>query len=251
MSEWGTDLPFAPVPLWVTELPISDRAVRLYTLLAGMRDYGTGKASYGRKLLAKKLHCSDDSLDRAKAELETHGAITVERSVAKSGEIARNVYTIHRIPPGSRTGAGTPIPAPERVVGSRTAAATNEKKENETLLLLDEEGAQRAWNGPATIGGTKVKKEEAALASEILAAFNEASGKKFAGREWLASIVRRIREHPDVSLKRHKEIVSEQFEHPWWKDDPTPSVIYGNGKTFDRALNSAKGRKRERRYTRD
>ena len=121
--------------------------------------------------------------------------------------------------------------------------------EGGTLSLLD--GNVQSWNGPGQINGTKVTKQEALLAQEVLTAFNERSGKRFSGKEWLASIVRRVREHPDVSLERHKEIIDQQFGRPWWKDDPTPSVIYGNGKVFDRALNSSLGpAKREPKYTR-
>ncbi len=65
-------------------------------------------------------------------------------------------------------------------------------------------------------------------------------------------IVRRAREHPELTLEDHEGLIKVQFENPWWKGDPTPSVIYGNGRVFDRALNGARGaapEPRKRRYT--
>lgn len=232
-----TDLPFAPVPLWVADLAISDRALRLYVLLAGMRDYGTGQASYGRKLLSKKLRCSLDSLDRAKGELERHQAISVERGLAAGGQIARNIYTIHRIPPDSRTRAATPIAGGERLPDSRTRAATNEKKGfNENPPT-----SKRQPGALKTVDGEKVTDDEREKGTSILAIFNELSGKRFAGKEWLRAIIMRVREHPEMTLDEHRTVMTQQFAAPWWNGDPTPSVIYGNGKVFDRALNGVRG----------
>jgi hypothetical protein len=140
MSELRTDLPFAPVPLWVIELPISDRALRLYALLAAMRDYGSSQAKFGRSLLAKKLGWSLDKLDRAKAELEHYNVISVERN----GQ-ARNIYTVHRIPPwefGHRDSAASDVAAQEQLAAdqrpscSRDSAAQDEKKENENQSYI-------------------------------------------------------------------------------------------------------------------
>lgn len=243
MSEWRTDLPFAPVPMWVAELPISDRALRLYTILAGLRDYHTDQASFGRKLLAEKLHCSLDSLDRAKAELEEHAAISVKRGSNGTGR-ARNVYTVHRIPAASRSPAATQdrIPA---ATPSRSPAAMNEKKENEI------KASPPLWNGPKSVGGKKVTRDEVVTATAILDSFNEVSGRRFSGKEWLTMIVRRMREHPDVALEGHQEIIRDQFERPWWKGDPSPAVIYSKGSVFDQALNGVgRRKKREPVYTR-
>lgn len=237
MSEWGTDLPFAPVPMWVAELPISDRAARLYMLLAGMRDYGTGQASYGRKLLSKKLRCSLDSLDRAKAELEKHEAISVERGQADNGTLARNVYTIHRIPPANRTGAATPIAAQQRLPDSRTGAAMNEN-------LLDESASVSKGWAPQTVSKQRVTKLEQEWTDSLLDLFNERAGKKFSGKSWRESIIRRLREHSDMDLTDHTRLVEEQFAHPWWQGDPSPNVIWGNDRAFDRAVNGV-GKKQD------
>lgn len=247
MSEWGTDLPFAPVPMWVLELKISDRAVRLYALLAGMRNYSTNQTSLGRKLLAKKLRCSDDSLDRAKAELESTGAISVLRGVSDTGQLARNVYTIHLIPPANRTDAALPIPAGERARDTRTDAATNERPLNESS------SSSTGWL-PKSVGGLAVTDQEREWTDALLAEFNTVLGKRFAGKDWRTMIVRRMREHPEMDLAEHVALVKHMTGSPWWKNDPTPAVIWGNGKTFDMGLNrvtSDQDRHNEDRYTKE
>lgn len=256
MSEYRTDEAFAIVPMWLIESKVSDRALRLYALLSGMRDYGTDMATVGRKLLASKLGCSDDTLDRAKAELEKAQAITVERGTTEDGQIARNIYTIHRVSPGSRNGA-VRVAAPVRV-GVAGAARLPLMDESSSSSSEGSKSAKPTARLPKTAGGTKVTEVEHDLVDAILAAFNRAAGVakgrqvSFAGKEWREKIIRRVREHSDVTLEQHVEIIDQQFHRPWWKGDPTPSVIYGNGAVFDRALNGAQaGEPEEDRFTRD
>src|SRR5258708_3597514 len=70
---------WAKVPEWVLYASISDRAVRLYGVLARhAKSDGTG-ADPGRARLARLLRCSPSSLDRARRELEGINAIEVDR----------------------------------------------------------------------------------------------------------------------------------------------------------------------------
>jgi hypothetical protein len=68
---------FAPIPEWILLHPeLSDRAVRLFGILQRHSTDAGGRIP-GRARLRELLGCSYDSLDRAKAELEQAGAITV------------------------------------------------------------------------------------------------------------------------------------------------------------------------------
>lgn len=243
MSEYRVDEAFGPVPLWLTESKVSDRAVRLYALLSGMRDYGTDMATVGRKQLAKKMRCSDDSLDRAKAELEKEGAITVERGErGEGGQIPRNVYTIHRTSPATRKDAATPIPAGVRVPDTRTGAAMYERKPlDEIPSSSNGAPAQRSGRAPTSLSGRKVTVDEETRAIEVLDAFNEISGRRFGSKEAVGKIIMRLREHPEVTVEAHREIIRAQFERPWWSGDASVGVVYGNGEVFDRALNGVRG----------
>jgi len=67
---------FAIIDEWVLDLNISDRAVRLYAVLARYADSETHKAYPSRGTLAERLRCSKASVDRAAQELVDAGAMT-------------------------------------------------------------------------------------------------------------------------------------------------------------------------------
>lgn len=235
MSTYRTDEAFGPVPLWLLNMAVSDRSIRLYALLSAERDYGTNMAELGRKKLSKAMRCSLDSLDRAKAELEQVGAISVVRE-STDGVIQPNRYTIHRVNPGSRTGAATEgllVAAGVRTPGRTGAVAS--------LQSSDSSSSSARGRAPTQVSGKRVEEPEGAFAVAVLGVFNEVSGRKFGSKEAIGKIIMRHREHPDLTVDDHGGIIREQFAHPWWRGDPSPSVIYGNGEVFDRALNGVRG----------
>jgi hypothetical protein len=67
---------FAIIDEWLLDLDISDRAVRLYAVLARYADSETHKAYPSRGTLAERLRCSKASVDRASQELVDAGAMT-------------------------------------------------------------------------------------------------------------------------------------------------------------------------------
>lgn len=78
--------PFAVVPEWLVYSSASDRAVRLFAILA--RHDGPGGAFPGRRRLQEILACSERTLDRAVDELEALGALVVHtRWRLPSGDI--------------------------------------------------------------------------------------------------------------------------------------------------------------------
>jgi len=66
---------FAIVDEWVINLDISDRAFKLYAVLARYADNNTHKAFPSRQTLATRLRCSKASVDRAVMELVDAQAI--------------------------------------------------------------------------------------------------------------------------------------------------------------------------------
>lgn len=94
----NTDLPFSFVPHWVTDSDISDRALRLYSVLAKFADSKTGQAFPGRTRLSRELKCSPKSVDRAVKELENIGAVRKTQRV-KDGRYQSSLYTVVRVDP--------------------------------------------------------------------------------------------------------------------------------------------------------
>jgi hypothetical protein len=72
----ASELRFSIVPEWLLYSNISDRAVRLYGVLARYADNTTHQAFPSRETLADHLQCCTKSVDRASEELIQLGAMT-------------------------------------------------------------------------------------------------------------------------------------------------------------------------------
>lgn len=110
-----SDIKFAQIPHWVLELPLSDKAIRLYAILSKYADNADGTSYPGRGTLAKLMRCHRTSVDRAVQELIDSQCITKQVRY-KEGRFTSSLYTVRRIPPnssigGSRTHATTPSSA--------------------------------------------------------------------------------------------------------------------------------------------
>ena len=94
---------FAIVDEWVINLDISDRAFKLYAILARYADNETHKAFPSRDTLAERLRCSKASVDRAVIELVDAKAIEKRHRAYNSV-----LYTVLIDPPeGVLTGDNT------------------------------------------------------------------------------------------------------------------------------------------------
>jgi hypothetical protein len=70
------ELRFSMIPEWVLDAGISDKAIRLYCVLARYADNETHRAFPSRETLAKRMGCHAKSVDRAASELLKIGAVT-------------------------------------------------------------------------------------------------------------------------------------------------------------------------------
>ena len=102
MDEIRSDIRFSILPDWVITSDISDRAVRIYAVLAGFADSETLTAFPSRGLIAKRVNTSVKSVDRALRELLDIGAIESKKRI-KDGVYQSSLYTI------KRGGVGTPV----------------------------------------------------------------------------------------------------------------------------------------------
>lgn len=122
----NTDLRFSIIPEWVLDAKISDRAIRVYSILARYADNETLQAFPSRETLAKRANCHWRSIDRAIEELVTLGAITKQHR--RNGESYQsNIYTLRRVlpqvsPPTDTTVRGvlTPQSPPTDTAGNLT-----------------------------------------------------------------------------------------------------------------------------------
>jgi len=122
---------FAVVPEWMLDSAVSDAAFRLYAILAR---YGntSGVRMPGRALLARRLHRTVDTVDRALKELTAAGILTIEHRT-QAGRTLTNRYHLRTHDPDGacaqgRTAAALPHAEPlagaaDVAAGSRAGAA--------------------------------------------------------------------------------------------------------------------------------
>jgi biotin operon repressor len=125
------DIKFSIVPEWLIDSGCTDKALRLYVVLARYADNDKLTAYPGRGTLAKRMGCHRASVDRAVEELIRLGAITKQVRV-KDGKYQSSLYTVRRLPP-SRTHA-TGVVAPMQPPPSHPCDIELEpKNENQEL----------------------------------------------------------------------------------------------------------------------
>jgi hypothetical protein len=127
-----SDLKFSMVPEWLIDSGCSDKALRLYVVLARYADNDDLTAYPGRGTLAKRMGCHRASVDRAVEELIALGAVTKQRRVS-DGKYQSSLYTIRRIAP-SRTHATTPVAPVQRPPSHPCDIELEPKNENQELL---------------------------------------------------------------------------------------------------------------------
>jgi len=105
-----TDIRFSIVPEWVLDAEISDRALRVYAVLARYADNDTLQAFPGRQTIADRVRCSVKSVDRALDELIELGAIEKQHRV-RDGVYKSSLFTVIRVGVASRVtpGVGTRV----------------------------------------------------------------------------------------------------------------------------------------------
>jgi hypothetical protein len=92
------DIRFSIIPEWIMDADISDRAVRVYTLLARYADNETLQAFPSRDTLAKRARCNIKAITKAIDELVSIGAVIKEHR--KQGDSYQsNLYTLKRVGP--------------------------------------------------------------------------------------------------------------------------------------------------------
>lgn len=159
MSEEITaDIKFSIIPEWLLDSGCSDKALRLYAVLARYADNDRLTAYPGRTTLAKRMGCHRATVDRAIQELEELGAIT-KRQRVKDGKYQSSLYTIRRIEP-RRTDAATPV-APVQPPPSHPCS-----KELEPKNYNQKAAAGKGASAPRTDSGDRDSEPGRNLSSE-------------------------------------------------------------------------------------
>jgi hypothetical protein len=145
MTNLHTEVRFSIVPEWVIDADISDRAVRVYAILARYADSETLQAFPSRETLAKRARCHWRSIDRAIDELVKLGAVI--KTHRKNGDAYQsNIYTLRRVlprvsPPTDTTDTGvlTGESLPTDTGGNLTITTEQEPNQLEPVNDINEQ----------------------------------------------------------------------------------------------------------------
>jgi hypothetical protein len=137
-----SELYFSIIPEWVIDSVLSDKAIRLYVVLARFADNRTHEAFPSRETLAKRMRCSARSVDRAAQELLNVGAIT-----KKQRHNSSLVYTL-RVSRGVDTGVKGGLSPVSRGVDTGGELTITTELQPEELYLGKESKAKRSGQLP-------------------------------------------------------------------------------------------------------
>jgi hypothetical protein len=235
---------FTQVPNVIVDSDIlSVYAHRVYTLLLyyARQDDACWPGQEGLALRAK---CSERQVREAIRDLEGAGLVRTRRR----GQGKTNVYIL--LVPRTARGSALGLAGSEAGAGQDRSEVPKEveaEKQTQETLLHGGEGEPLPSGFPSAVDGKKVRAGEAALATAILATFNAQAGTSFRSKDYLVSIVMRVREHPEVSDSEHEQIIQHTLglkgREKWWSGSPAPNMIYGNSRAFEQALNRVVRRK--------
>lgn len=108
MTQLSADIRFSIIPEWILDSHISDRAIRVYCILARYADSETLQAFPSRETLAKRADCHWRSIDRAIDELVKIGAV-IKRHRRDGDTYQSNLYILRRVPTQQSGGTDTGV----------------------------------------------------------------------------------------------------------------------------------------------
>lgn len=203
------------------------------------------------RTLEPHLGMSKSAIDRALKKLVEAGLLVVEQRQRENGTRRSNYYRL-QVPwalshSGGTTGegglshsGGTPLSHPggtlEPSLEPSVKKEASPPRKPGTALATIGAAAAPAVAVPEKVDRKPVTEEEAALAVAVLAAWNWRTDQRLTSKDWVAKIVMRIREHPEIDDVGHKAVIEATLAQPWWTGPPTPSVVYGSGAQFERCL---------------
>lgn len=126
------DNKFSTVPEWVIDAPISATAVRLYCVLQRYAN-SDGVCFPSRSTLARRMHCSVRSVDRAVEELEQVGALVKTLTKSPDGDWANNTYCVITADPRRGVATKTTLPSDKNGTTGSADFGSRGSDRNDTL----------------------------------------------------------------------------------------------------------------------
>lgn len=251
--------------------PYGDQAPGRRLVLIALADAAQddGVTWISQPTLAAKAKVSEQTVRAALRELEEQGI--VETRKAPRGRTRINVYRYvykgvaevdyERLPFDLEDEFTTASElrvseADDRNSASLTTATDLRPRARGSLPLTNRKGTPNQVppvvppdNRPAKADGKPVTDAEYELAAQILVEFNQQTGTTYRAKGHIATIILRIREHPELTIEHHAAVIARTLAEPFWRGAPEPRLIYGNDQQFERCVLSVKVAPKERGMT--
>lgn len=209
-----------PCFTWVLDHSEERLGNRLVLLALAEHAHDDGSKAYPAiSTLMKRTRLSERQVRNCLRALEGNGSITC------TGEL-KNGTRVYAV--GMSKTAPANVAAPAKT-DARIAPKPSSTRPKDSPTTKARE--------PKTVNRVSVTDAEHDLCDGILAAFNDVFECSYSSTDYRKAIIGRVRERPTMTVAEHRALIEKMSRHPWWKDAPTPAVIYGNGRAFDRALN--------------
>jgi hypothetical protein len=204
------DRKFAIIDEWVLNLPISDRALRLYVLLVRYADNHTHRAFPSRETLATRMDCSKASVDRATQELIDHGAISKSQRMNSS-----LVYTVHVTKGVVTPDEGGSSPVMRGVVTDDDLTRTTELEPENIEPLNNQSSVIKSFDEFWDTYPKHLQKGEARKA------FSKAV-QRVGDADTILEGVRRMAADPNLPVKQFIPYPATWLNRDGWDDEPFP-----------------------------
>ena len=205
----NTDLRFSIIPEWVLDAEISDRAIRLYSILARYADNDTLQAFPSRETLARRAHCHIKSVDRAIQELIDIGAVL--KAHRRSGESYQsNLYTLKRVATAVSPGRDKAVQG----VGTPQSPGRDTSVHLTRTTELEPNNLTSSFNEFWELYPRKMGKGEAR------GSFQKAVNRH--GLDVVMDGVRRLASDPNLPAPQFVPRASTWLNQERWDDDPYP-----------------------------
>ena len=204
------DRKFAIIDEWVLNLPISDRALRLYVLLVRYADNHTHRAFPSRETLATRLSCSKASVDRATQELIDQGAVSKSQRMNSS-----LVYTVHMTRGVVTDDEGGSSPVTTGVIRDDDLTRTTELEPEELEPLNNQTSVIKSFDEFWDTYPKHLQKGEARKA------FFKAV-QRVGDAETILEGARRMSADPNLPVKQFIPYPATWLNRDGWDDEPFP-----------------------------
>ena len=205
------DRKFAIIDEWVLNLPISDRALRLYVLLVRYADNHTHRAFPSRETLATRMDCSKASVDRATQELIDHGAVSKTQRMNSS-----LVYTVHVTKGVVTPDEGGSSPVMRGVVTDDDLTRTTELEPENIEPLNSQSSVNESFNEFWDVYPKHLQKGEARKA------FFKAV-QRVGDVAPILEGARRMSQDPNLPVKQFIPYPATWLNRDGWDDEPFPT----------------------------